>query len=538
MITSLLTSCFVAAAAAVPLFEGMGAYTRAVTTDSPEAQRYFNQGLAFLHAFNHDEAIRSFQEAAKHDPECAMAHYGIALACGPHINLPMVPPARAELAWAELTLARQHAAAGTEIEKALIQALGARYANPQPEDRAPLDRAYADAMRALWKAHPKDADVGAFFAEALMDLRPWDLWTPEGQPQPGTPEVVETLTQVMALNPDHPLANHLYIHAVEASPTPGLADAAAERLRNLQPGMGHNRHMPSHIDVLRGRWHESILANEKAILADLAYREQTGQKPDFFRVYMAHNRHMLAYSAMMTGQGELALTHINAMVAEIPAPWLEANAFFADSFISMPYEVMIRFGRWDEILAQPEPASNVPLTRAIRLAARGVAFAAKGEAAAARAAQAEFVTARDAVPKEWIVSNNPASLILTLVTHMLEGEILYREGKVDAGLAQLREAVKIEDSLRYDEPPGWILPVRHALGATLMQEKRYAEAEAVYQEDLKRRPENGWSLFGLAESLAKQGKVDQAAVARTRFEAMWAKADLEIRSSCLCQPGL
>ncbi len=525
-------------AADVPLFEGTGSYSRPVTTDSPMAQRYFDQGLAFLFAFNHDEAIRSFEEAARLDPDCAMAHWAISLACGPHINNPVVPPARAEMAWKEWQLAKQYAAKGSAVEQALIEALGHRYANPQPEDRIPLDQAYADAMRKVWAAFPQDADVGALFAESLMDLRPWDLWTADLKPQPGTEEIIAIHETVLKLNPDHPLANHLYIHTVEAGPHPELADEAANRLRNLQPGMGHNTHMPSHIDVLRGRWHEAIEANEKAIRADLAYREATGQRPDFYRLYMAHNRHMLSYAAMMTGQGELALTHIRAMVAEMPSKWLQDNAFFADAFVAMPYEVLVRFGRWDEILRMEKPAGYLPFTIALHHAARGIAYAASHQPEKARAEQALFFVSRDAMPEDWIIGNNTCEDVLQIVTHMLEGEILYREGKVDEGLAELREAVALEDQLRYDEPPGWILPVRHALGATLMQERRFEEAETVYRDDLKRRPENGWSLFGLSECLKFQGKTDEAQTFLTRFDQVWRKSDLRIQSSCLCQPGL
>lgn len=522
----------------VPFFEGLGSHRRAVTTDSPLAQRYFDQGLAFLHAFNHDEAIRSFQEAARLDPECAMAHWAIALACGPHINNPVVPEARAELAWKELGLARQHAAGGTAAEQALIEALGHRYAHPQPADRTPLDRAYAAAMKKVWEAFSEDADIGAFYAEALMDLRPWDLWTPDGKPQPGTEEVVSVLESVLRLAPFHPLANHLYIHAVEASPNPERAEEAAGRLRDLQPGLGHNTHMPSHIDVLLGRWHQAIEANEKAILADLVYRETSPQKPGFLRLYMAHNRHMLAYAALMTGQSGLALSHIRAMVAEMPKDWLREHAFFADAFAAAPYEVLVRFGRWEEILAQPRPEGFLPFSIALHHASRGVARAALGNPGAARQEQAAFEKARDSVPPEWVAGINPAARVLQLVTHMVEGEILYREGEAGRAVEELRRAVEVEDELRYDEPPGWILPVRHALGATLMQERRFAEAETVYREDLKRRPENGWSLFGLAESLSLQGRAEEAKPILERFERVWSKADVRIRSSCFCQPGI
>lgn len=520
-----------------PLFSGLGTYTRKVTTGSADAQRYFDQGLAFLHAFNHDEAIRSFEEATRLDPTCAMAWWGIAFAHGPHINLPVVPPERAAAAWRALEQARRHAGAGTLVEQGLVWALGRRYADPPPEDRGPLDRAFAEAMREVWRSHSGDADVGAFFAEALMDLRPWDLWTPEGRPQPGTDEVLKTLEAVFALNERHPLANHLYVHAVEASPNPGRADAAADRLRDLQPGLGHNVHMPSHIDVRRGRWQAAVEANTKAIAADRAYREVSRKAPGFYRLYMAHNQHMLAWAAMMSGQRALAIQHIRQMVADIPEDFLRENAAWADAFVAMPYEVLVRFGLWDEMLAEPEPKEYLPLSRALYHAARGIALAAKGEVGGARAAQEAFLRLAAAVPEGVTVGNNSAAAVLAVARPMLEGEILFRAGEKELGLARLREGVAAEDGLRYDEPPGWILPVRHALGASLMAERLYAQAERVYRNDLERLPENGWSLYGLAEALRGQGREGEAAEYEGRFRVIWAKADLEITSSCLCVPG-
>ncbi|HMG05777.1 MAG TPA: hypothetical protein VK581_09965, partial [Chthoniobacterales bacterium] len=272
-----------------PVFQGLGSYSREITTASPTAKGYFNQGLAFLHGFNHGASIRSFQEAARLDPKCAMAHWGIALASGPHINFPLVPPPAAERAWKELELARQYASKASPVEQALIEAMGHRYANPQPEDRGPLDRAYADAMREVWKTYPNDPDVGALFAEAMMDLRPWDQWTLEGQPNPGTEEILGTLDAVLQLNPQHPFANHLYIHAVEASRNPERADAAADRLRNLQPGLAHNVHMPSHIDIRRGRWQQAIDTNVKAVEADKRFRKIVGPPTGLLPVYASHN---------------------------------------------------------------------------------------------------------------------------------------------------------------------------------------------------------------------------------------------------------
>src|SRR5438552_1679878 len=525
-------------AAKEPLYDGLGSYSRKITADSPEAQRYFGQGLAFLHGFNHGAAIRAFQQAAELDPECAMAHWGTALACGPHINFALVPPPAAELAWKELSLALENAANASPVERALINALSKRYANPQPEDRSPLDRAYADAMREVWKKFPDDPDVGALFAEAIMDLRPWDQWAPEGKPQPGTDEILATLEAVLKLNPNHPFANHLYIHALEASPNPERAIAAADRLRNLQPGLAHNVHMPSHIDIRTGRWLQAVDTNVKAVEADQRYRKIFGPAKGFLNVYVAHNRHMLAYAAMMTGQRELAMKHIRAMVAELPPDFLTENALQAEGFVAMPLEVIVRFGLWDEILAEPEHYTDkMWFTCAFHHAARAIAYAAKGDTASARKAQTVFIERAKLVPKEASLGNNSCEALLGVVIPMVEGEILIAEGKIDSGIGQLRAAIQKEDALKYDEPPGWLIPVRHCLGAVLMKQQRFAEAERVYRDDLARLPENGWSLLGLAESLRKQKKnADEIAQTQAKFKKVWAKADLTITTSCLCQP--
>jgi tetratricopeptide (TPR) repeat protein len=533
----MLVTCHVLVAKE-PLYDGLGAYSRKVTTKSAEAQRYFDQGLGFLHGFNHRAAIRAFQQAAELDPKCAMAHWGIALACGPHINAMAVPPAEAKLAWKELGLAQKNAGNTDPIEHALIDALAKRYANPQPEDRSGLDRAYADAMRKVWKKYPKDPDVGALFAEAMMNLRPWDQWTPDGKAQPGTDEIIATLDAVLELNPDHPLANHLYIHAVEASPHPERAMVAAERLRNLQPGLAHNVHMPSHIDIRTGQWLKAVDTNINAVEADKRHRKVFGAPKGFLNVYIAHNHAMLAYAAMMTGQRDLAMKHIRAMVAETPADFLKENALQAEATVAMPLEVMVRFGMWDEILAEPEKyRDKMWFTRAFHHAARAIAYAAKGDAVNARKAQSVFLERAKLLPKEDFLSNNSCEALLAIAIPMVEGEISIAEGKIDRGIEQLRAAIQKEDALKYDEPPGWMIPVRHSLGAVLMKQQRYAEAEQVYRDDLARLPENGWSLFGLAESLRKQKKnPDEVAQTRTKFQKVWAKADLTITTSCLCQP--
>jgi tetratricopeptide (TPR) repeat protein len=525
-------------AAKEPLYDGLGSYSRKVTTKSAEAQRYFDQGLGFLQGFNHRAAIRAFQQAAELDPKCAMAHWGVAIACGPHINSMAVPPPAADLAWKELKLAQKNAGNASPVERALIVALAKRYANPQPEDRTGLDRAYADAMREVWKKYSNDPDVGAFFAEAMMNLHPWDQWTPDGKPQPGTHEIIATLDTVLKLNPNHPLANHLYIHAVEASPNPERAITAADRLRNLQPGLAHNVHMPSHIDIRTGQWLKAVDTNAKAVEADKRYRKIFGPPQGFLNVYIAHNRHMLAYAAMMTGQRDLAMKHIRAMVAEMPADFLKENALQAEGNVAMPLEVMVRFGLWDEILAEPEKYTDkMWFTRAFHHAVSAIAYAAKGDAANARKAQRVFLERAKLVPKEDFVSNNSCEALLAVAIPMVEGEILIAEGQIDSGIEQLRAAIQKEDALKYDEPPGWLIPVRHSLGAVLMKQQRFAEAEQVYRDDLARWPENGWSLLGLSESLRKQNKNrDEVAETQSKFKKVWAKADLTITTSCLCQP--
>src|SRR3954471_2536228 len=525
-----------ALAAEEPLRTDLGVYTRKITTTNPKAQKYFNQGLALIHGFNHSAAIRSFQEAANADPDCAMAHWGIALAAGPHINYPLVPPPMAELAWKELTLAQEHADKASPVERDLIEALGKRYANPQPEDRTALDRAYADAMREVWKKYPKDQDVGAFFAESMMDLSPWNQWTIEGQPNPGTEEIVATLETVMKMSPNHPFANHLYIHAVEASPHPEKAVAAANRLRGLQPGLAHNVHMPSHIDIRTGNWQKAIETNARAIADDHKYFQSLGNRSSgLIPFYAAHDHHMLAYAALMTGQTKLAMEKIRELIRETPEEFVKAAAVKAEAFLALPMEAMVRCGQWDNVLAEPDNYPEfAPFSRAFHHAARAIAFAAKRQPEEARKEQAKFNELTPAIPKETEVGNNTSADIVALIQKMLEAEIQIAEGKTDEGIAGLQEALKMEDALKYDEPPAWMIPIRHSLGANLMKARRYAEAEEIYREDLRRLPGNGWSLYGLAEALKAQKKPEAAKV-QGQFTKAWAKADIKINSSCLCQ---
>ena len=523
------------AVGSVPLYEGLGSRSRKISTTSREAQRYFDQGIAFLFAFNHDEAIRSFRKAAELDPHAPMAWWGISVASGPHINFPMMTPESSKVAWTALERARKEADGNhaTAVERDLIEALRARYADPPPADRAPLDLAYANAMRSVWQKHPTDADIGALFAESMMDLRPWNQWTPEGNPQPGTEEVLSTLDTVMKLDPDQPLALHLYIHATEASRNPGRAEQAANRLRDLQPGLGHLVHMPSHTDVRLGHWREAVTSNAKAVRADTRYRSIT-PKQGFYGLYMAHNHHMLAFAAMMIGRRAEALDAIDTMAGAIPPSWAKENALIADGFLAMPVEVRLRFAMWDEVLAAPEPEATFPFARAMRLYARAVALNAKGDTAAARAEQKAFAAARAALPASAIFGNNSAPNLLTVADRVLEGEISYREGKHEQAFKALREAVVHESQLRYDEPPSWILPARHSLGAALLDAGRAAEAEKVFRDDLKHLPHNGWGLYGLEKSLRMQRKNAEAQKVAAEFRKAWAGADFTITSPCAC----
>src|SRR5262245_34225355 len=534
----LLSPAFAATAPetdAPPLFEGLGNHSRKVTTTRAGAQKYFDQGLAFLFAFNHDEAIRSFKHAAALDPDCAMAHWGVAIASGPHYNKTDLPADRAKQAWASLQLARTKAKTAPPADQALIEALAARYADPAPDDRKSLDQAFARAMRSAWERFPQDGDIGALYAESMMDLRPWEMWTTDGKPQPGTVEVVATIESVLQKHPDHPLALHLYIHAVEASPNPGKAERAADRLRHLQPALGHLVHMPSHTYIRRGRWQEAVESNERAIKADGHYAKAVpGQ--GFYRMYMAHNHHMLAFAAMMQGQSAMSLAAVRTMLGGVP-PEAAADpktAAILDGFVTAPMEVMKRFGRWDDLLAEPEPPAVFPIARAMRHELRGVAYAAKGRVAEAREQQNRFREAVTKVPKEATFGHNTAADLFAVAEAVLEGEILAREGKLADAVAALQSAAAKEEKLRYSEPPAWVVPVKHALGAWLLKANRPAEAEVVYRADLAQWPDNGWSLFGLAASLEAQGKMGEAAAARRAFDAVWKRADVTPPASCYC----
>jgi tetratricopeptide (TPR) repeat protein len=513
----------------------MGKHHRKITTSVPLAQEYFDQGLVWAYAFNHDEAIRSFQQAARLDPRCPMAWWGIALCNGPHINNPSVSADRAANAWTAVQEALARIDQANDVERDLIRAQAKRFADPPPSDRRELDRQYAQAMAGVWEKHRNDADVGALYAEALMDLQPWDLWTSDGQMKPGTERIVTVLEEVLRLDRNHPGANHLFVHAIEASSNPQRADAAADRLRRSVPASGHLVHMPSHIDVLTGRWRLAAEQNERAIEIDRLYRE-ISPRQGFYHVYMLHNDHMLAFVSMMEGRSDEALRAARRAVKSVPQDYLQKEAGMFDPYMGAVYDVLKRFGRWDDILAEPAPPSYLPITTALWRYARALAFAAEGRLEEATREQELFRAAVSNVPKDATMAINRAHDILRIAEEVLLGELALARGRMDESISALRQAVAWEDTLLYMEPPEWIQPTRHTLGAVLLAARRYEEAETVYREDLKNWPGNGWSLYGLSRALDGQGETAEAGALRSRFRKAWKRADTSIASSCLCIP--
>lgn len=515
------------------LYDGFGAYHRPVSTSSAEAQRWFDQGLQLLYGFNHDEAIRSFQHAAKLDPDLAMAHWGEAYARGLHINNAQMGQEQSELAYAAAQRAMARIEHASPVEAALIRAVSVRYAMPVPDDRKPLDEAYAAEMEKVWRKYPKDADVGALFAESMMNLQPWDLWEKDGTPKGRTPEIVATLERVLEINPNHPGANHFYIHTVEASSEPHRAVASADRLRTLVPGSGHLVHMPAHIYARVGRWAEASDANVQAMKADRAYFAKAPQ-PDFYALYFIHNIHFLSWSAMMEGRYETAMAAARELERDIPQGFLKEWTYIADGFMPVTYHAMLRFGKWEDILNEKKPDDYRRLSLSLWHYARGIALANTGRLSEAREELEAFERVAATVPEDWVVGNSAAADVLDVARHMLQGEIAYKAGDPDKAFELLRAGVKLEDQLSYDEPPDWMQPVRHALGALLMAEGRHEEAKAVYLQDLQKYPENGWALLGLSQALAAAGE-DTAGV-DARRAAVWSRADVKPVASCYCHP--
>ena len=516
---------------ATPLYYDVGVVHRTVTTFSPEAQLWFDRGLGLCFGFNHEEAIFCFGKAAQADPGCAMAYWGKAYALGPNYNIPEVEDQATRDALAALAQARGACDDETPAEKELIDAMGARFGSGS---RAELDQAYAEAMRRVRAAYPDDPDICALTGESLMQLRPWALWSPEGQPAPETPEIREVLESGLARWPKHPALCHFYIHAMEAGPEVERAIPAARSLESLTPGLGHLVHMPSHAYVWTGRYDDVIRTNLKAVSVDEAFVRARG-RDNFYTAYRIHNYHFVAYGAMWEGRRELALEYARAIPAQIPADLMTRMPDVFDVFVATPYHVMVRFGLWEQMLAEPEPAAELLAARAVWHYARGLAFASLRRVEEAEEEQRLFLEAERAVPESRILFNNPVSGILAVAEKVLAGEIEYRKGDYDRAFDLLREAVALDARLNYDEPWGWMEPARHALGAHLTEQHRYEEALAVYQANLARYPDNGWALHGMAECLDGLGRAEEAAETRRRFRIAFARSDTKIPGSCFCK---
>jgi tetratricopeptide (TPR) repeat protein len=517
------------------LYDGFGNYERRIQTNSESAQRWFNQALQLMYGFNHDEAIRSFEQAAAADPSSPMPWWGIAYCYGININDPEMSVERSRLAWDATQEALARIGAGSPVEAALVRAVAQRYAWPAPEDRSDLEEKYAAAMEAVYEEYPADPDVAALFAESLMDLQPWDYWTDAGGPKGRTEEFVGVLERALDTHPQHPGANHFYIHAIEASSEPDRAVEAADRLTGLVPGSGHLVHMPSHIYIRVGRYADAATSNVRAITVDRAYLAKA-PAPGLYAAYYGHNLHFLAFAAMMSGNYEQAIQAARDLEAEMPESALREYAGLIEGIMPATFHVLIRFGKWEQILEEPEYPEWRLVSRAVRRYARSIANSALGRTEESRAELEAFEEAMAAVPEEWWIFNNRVSDVLPIARAMINGELLFREGKRQEAFAILRSGVAAEDALVYDEPPAWMLPVRHALGALLMSDGRYAEAEAVYREDLQRNRDNGWSLTGLQLALEKQARESEAEELSIRLARAFNDADIEPTSSCYCEP--
>jgi tetratricopeptide (TPR) repeat protein len=519
-----------------PLLPELAGQHLEVTTRSGTAQSFFDQGLTLYWAFDHEEARRSFQRAAELDPELAMAYWGIALTAGPHINNATMDPERERLAHDAITRAMELRQNVSPFERELIEALNQRYAWPPPEERRHLDEAWARAMGEVWRAHPDIAEAGALYAEALMDLTPWDLWTSDGQPKDSTPEILSALEATLALDPQHVGANHLAIHAWEASPTPERALVSADRLRTLVPGASHLVHMPAHIDIRLGHYDAAVRANQAAVEAARARVQRTGAG-GFYAMYRAHNYHFLVYAAQFDGRCELAMQNARELLRELPAQAIDAGAEYLEGFAATPLHVLVRFGKWNEILAEPAPPARWPTSVAFWHYARGLALSALGRVDEAAAELDAFETAYAKVPESYTIGNNPSRTVLDIGREMLRGELEYRRGNFDRAFEHLRLAVSKDEALRYDEPWGWFQPPAHALGALLLERGRIQEAEDAYRRDLARHPGNGWALKGLHECQVRSGLAAEAAETEKKLRAALARADVEIEASCYCRVG-
>ena len=514
----------------VPLFDDLGTHHHAITTRVPEAQRYFDQGLRLVYAFNHDEAIRAFREAARLDPTCAMAWWGVALASGPNYNRPL-DPAREAVALDAVARGMALADHASPRERQYLDAVAIRYGKAPGGVRKALDRAYADAMRKMMQSDPSDLDAAVIYAEALMVLRPWDLWTLDGHPNPGTEEIVIVLEGVLQKAPDHPGANHYYIHAVEASRHPERALDSARRVGTVMPGAGHLVHMPSHLYMRTGRWEDAAAANERAIVVDRKYIESEKPGGVYPMMYYPHNIHFLWSAASMQGRSRDAIGAAREVGGAVAPEMLRAMPML-EYFSPTVVFGLVRFGRWDDVLEEPAPGDEFVYATGMWHYARGMAFAAKARPDDAAREQAAVDAAAQATPIDRIVADNqPARRLLELASAVLAGERAARRGDADTAVRELRRAVMLEDALPYTEPPPWYFPVRQSLGAALLAAGRPDEAAAGPRGRPRRNPHNGWSLYGLAKSLRAEGDAREAAAVDRRFRDAWTRADVKLTAS-------
>lgn len=513
----------------------IGSYCREVSGASPQAQWWFNQGLRYAYGFNQDQAAACFARAAQASPECPMAWWGLAYIFGTDINNTDVTPDEALWAHAASLEAQRLAHLASPAEKALIAAAAARTPAivPRADARQDLDEAYLVAMREALEIAPHDPDVGTLLADAMMLLQPWSYWTWDGKPLARSEEIVSTLESVMVSHPNHPGANHFYIHIVEASADPARGIPSADRLGGLMPWSGHLVHMPSHIYSNVGRYEDAIAVNIKAAELDEAYFESY-TKQSFYYFYYLHNLHFVAYAATMEGRSELAQEYAQRMENGIPEAQLKELAPGVDGLLAIHIHVLMRFGLWDKILALPEYPQYRLASRAMRRFGRTVALANLGRAQEARAELSSFDQACEAIPEDWSISYNPARAVLELAREYAEAEIRWREGDATAAIAQLQGATILERELAYTEPPAWCTPVRHAIGAIQLASGDPRGAEQTYREDLLRLPNNAWSLLGLQQALVRLGRTEEAQALQSKLDHAWARADVQPPASCYC----
>jgi tetratricopeptide (TPR) repeat protein len=516
-----------------PLFDNLGTLNFPITIKSELAQKYFDQGIILAYGFNHEEAFRSFEEVTRLDSNCAMAYWGMAYVLGPNINLPM-DVGVVHTAYEAIQKAISLLDNETQREKDYVMALSERYSAEALEDRTPLDQAYSDAMRNLSAKYPEDLDAATMFAESIMDLHPWDYWLKDGTAKPWTPELVTILEGVIQKNPDHHGANHLYIHVVEASKNPQQGLASADKLRFLAPGAGHLVHMPAHIYIRTGKYHEGSLANIRAVKSDEEYINQCNQQGFYPLSYYPHNYHFLWATATLEGDSKTAIDAALKTSQKPPDSLMDACGYQTlQHFAAIPLYAYITFGKWDEILNYPQPQDKRPYMQAVWHYARAMAFISKDqfEKAGKEIAKLEVFSYNKKIEELSIWGINSAGLLIKIAYQVSTGELEAKSKNYDSAIAYLKKAVEYENQLRYDEPPTWFYPCRQNLGAVLIEAGKYEEAEKIYRENLAEIPDNGWGLFGLHQTLLKQGKNDEAAEVEKRFKEAWKYADIKLTSS-------